>query len=83
MLANVLVQMKKLEEAEQAFITAYEKGGKRLAIAQFQLGQLYYDMQKYDQSLRSFEKYVADVPSSANLPQFKDAYEKTKAALKK
>ena len=83
MLANVLVQMKKPEEAEQAFILAYEKGGKRLAIAQFQLGQLYYDMQKYDQSLRSFEKYVADVPSSANLPQFKDAYEKTKAALKK
>lgn len=83
MLGNVLIQMKNPEEAAQALISAYQKGGKRFAIAQFQLGQLYYDMQKYEESLKAYDRFMADSPASATLPQFKEAYEKTKAALKK
>jgi tetratricopeptide (TPR) repeat protein len=82
-LGAVYLQLGKLAEAEAALLKAYALAGKRIAVAQVLLGQLYYDQQKYESALRAFEQYLADAPNAANAAQIKEAIEKIKVALKK
>lgn len=77
-----LMQLKKLPEAERELLKAYELGGKSVGTAHFLLGQLYYNQQKYEPALKSFEQYLADVPAAPNAAQIKQVIEQLKAKLK-
>lgn len=77
------LQLGKLAEAEAALLKAYALAGKRIAIAQVLLGQLYYNQKKDEAALRAFEQYVSDAPNAANVAQIKETIEKIKLMLKK
>ncbi|MBK7600744.1 MAG: hypothetical protein IPJ07_20405 [Acidobacteria bacterium] len=64
MLANVLVQMKKPEEAGAGIYFGLSKGVERLAIVQFQPGRLYYDKRNSNRCARMISIH-GDVPGSA------------------
>jgi protein O-GlcNAc transferase len=78
-----LMQLQKPSEAERELLKAYELGGTAVGTAQFLLGQLYYNQQKYAAALRAFEQFLQDVPTTPNAAQIKEVIEKIKAALKK
>lgn len=82
-LGAIYMQLSKLAEAEAALLKAYALAGKRIAVAQALLGQLYYHQQKYEPALRAFEQYLSDAPNATNAAQIKEAIEKIKVALKK
>lgn len=81
-LGAAFLQLKKLPDAERELLKAYQVAGKSVATAQFLLGQLYYNQQKYELGLRAFEQYLADVPTAPNAAQIRDVIEKLKATMK-
>lgn len=82
-LGAIYMQLGKLTEAESILQKAYALAGKRIAVAQALLGQLYYNQQKYEPALRAFEQYLSDAPNAANAAQIKEVIDKIKVALKK
>jgi tetratricopeptide (TPR) repeat protein len=82
-LGGALLQVGKLEEAERELLSAYRIGGKQMGGAQLMLGQIYFMGNKYEDALRAFEQYLADVPQAPNAAQIEGVIKKIKAALNK
>jgi tetratricopeptide (TPR) repeat protein len=59
----------KFEAAEKDMKTAYEFGGAQFAVANFHLGQLYWNKGERSLARKSFQLYLADVPNAANADQ--------------
>ena len=57
------------EAAEKDLKAAYEFGGVRFALANFHLGQLYWNKGEKALALKSFQFYLVDVPNAANADQ--------------
>ncbi len=79
LLGGDLLSLKRTAEAERELLRAYELGGARAGHAQLMLGQLYFEQQKYDQALRAFEQYLADVPDAQNAAQIREVVAKLKS----
>jgi tetratricopeptide (TPR) repeat protein len=54
------------ETAVRELNAAYSLGGSKYAIALFHLGQLYMNSSDRDSALKSFERYLDEVPNAAN-----------------
>jgi tetratricopeptide (TPR) repeat protein len=80
-LGAALLQMNKLEEAERQLLAAYRIGGREMGAAQFLLGELYFMEKKYENAMRAFEQYLADVPQAPNAAQVQALVEKIRTAL--
>jgi len=80
-LGAALMQMNKLEEAERQLLSAYRIAGAEMGAAQFLLGELYFMEKKYENAMRAFEQYLADVPKAPNAAQVQALVQKIKAAL--
>ena len=81
-LGAALLQLSKLEEAERQLLAAYRIAGAEMGAAQFLLGELYFAQKKYENAMRAFEQYLADVPKAPNAAQVLSVVEKIRAALK-
>ncbi len=57
------------EAAERDLKAAYEFGGVQFAVANFHLGQLYWNKGEKALALKSFQFYLIDVPNAANADQ--------------
>ena len=64
-----LMALGKFEASEKDLKTAYELGGAPFAVANFHLGQLYWNKGNKALALKSFQFYLADVPNAANADQ--------------
>ena len=80
-LGAALLQLNRLEEAERQLLAAYRIAGAEMGAAQFLLGELYFAQKKYENAMRAFEQYLADVPKAPNAEQVKAVVEKIRAAL--
>ncbi|HST52961.1 MAG TPA: tetratricopeptide repeat protein [Pyrinomonadaceae bacterium] len=58
--------LKSFDRAEKEFSAAYELGGSRYALAQFQLGRIYMGRGENERALRAFETYLHDEPNASN-----------------
>ncbi len=57
------------EAAQKDLKAAYEFGGVQFAVANFHLGQLYWNKGEKALALKSFQFYLVDVPNAANADQ--------------
>ncbi|HJQ68160.1 MAG TPA: tetratricopeptide repeat protein [Blastocatellia bacterium] len=80
-LGAALYQLNKLEEAERQLLAAYRIGGAEMGAAQFLLGELYFTQKRYENAMRAFEQYLADVPKAPNAAQVQAVVEKIRTAL--
>lgn len=80
-LGGALLQLKRLNEAEQELLTSYRIGGSPMGGAQLMLGQIYFLQKKYDYAQRAFEQYLADVPNAPNANEVRAFIDKIKTAL--
>jgi tetratricopeptide (TPR) repeat protein len=83
LLGGVLLELKRLPEAERELLRAYELGGSEAGGAQLLLGQLYLSQQRLEPALRAYEQYLRDVPAAPNAEKIKEVLEKIRQALKK
>lgn len=70
-----LMAVGKVESAEKDLKTAYEFGGAQFALANFYLGQLYWNKGAKSLARKSFQLYLADVPNAANADQVRTMLE--------
>lgn len=82
-LGGALLQVGRLSEAERELLLAYKIGGKQMGGAQLMLGQIYFMGKKYEDALRAFEQYLADVPQAPNSTEIEGVIKKIRAALNK
>lgn len=61
-----------LDRAEKDLKTAYELGGAHFALANFQLGQLYWNKGNKVLARKSFQLYLDDAPNAANVDQVRN-----------
>ena len=80
-LGGALLQLERRAEAEQELLASYQLGGREMGAAQFLLGQVYFLSKKYENAMRAFEQYLADVPRAPNIPEVRAVIEKIKGAL--
>jgi Flp pilus assembly protein TadD len=62
-LGSTLMQLQEFTRAERELLRSYELGGgKRVAVAQSLLGQIYYRQQRFAEAQTAFERYLKDMP---------------------
>jgi tetratricopeptide (TPR) repeat protein len=70
-LGGALMQVRRYERAEYELLRAYELGCDSVGSAQFLLGHIYYQQQRFADSQRAFEQYLKDMPAAPNASQIR------------
>lgn len=82
-LGGALLQVNRMSEAERELLEAYKIGGPQMGGAQLMLGQIYFIQKNYEDAMKAFEQYLADVPKAPNRIEVEGVVNKIKVALNK
>ena len=80
-LGGALLQLERWDDAERELLAAYRMGGTQLGGAQLMLGQIYFQQKKYENALKAFEQYLADVPAPPNAAEIRGVIANIKTGL--
>lgn len=82
-LGGALLQVNRMSDAERELLEAYKIGGPQMGGAQLMLGQIYFIRKNYEEAMKAFEQYLADVPKAPNRIEVEGVVNKIKVALNK